>query len=125
MLRLLLVVEYLVQGVVDGEESGAGACATRVGVLGGVMGDELAGLRETCGCLRLRIYQDSEYNKVYKLSSSYHLLKSLIVTQTRVVYRYGTGTGTDSFPVVQELCIREFVALRHLQLIFPYMLPAE
>ena len=27
MLRLLLVVEYLVLGVADGEEGGAGACA--------------------------------------------------------------------------------------------------
>ena len=49
MLRLLLVVEYLVLGVADGEEGGAGACAAGVGVLGGVVGDELAGLRETCG----------------------------------------------------------------------------
>ena len=54
MLRLLLVVEYLVLGVADGEEGGAGACAAGVGVLGGVVGDELAGLRETCGGLCLR-----------------------------------------------------------------------
>ena len=38
----------------DGEEGGAGACAAGVGVLGGVVGDELAGLRETCGGLCLR-----------------------------------------------------------------------
>ena len=54
MLRLLLVVEYLVLGVADGEEGGAGACAAGVGVLGGVVGDELEKLRETCDGLSSR-----------------------------------------------------------------------